>query len=414
MKKILFVAASAVLLAAGCQKTEIINPVGEPSMVFSTGLNKLTKAYGTADAEKEGMVNLQAQDFRVWAFTNYADEINTVAVGDVYDHMANLNVGYSVVKDESGTVSSSSWGTKKQYYWPGAKKNLMFYAISGVDCGADLSETKNVLVDSKNKTIAVPNFTVDPASANVDLMVADVVDQHQADKQVDLNFRHALSKVEFLFKTAKSDDLRVLVQNIVVEDLVAKGDLAVTLDEANKAEKTENANDTEDVTSTVYPVVFDWKATEGSTPVDFTDDYAVKYTTWSWGKGDDATTEIELIDGTKVADPAAAEDFDITAMELTNTAEPFATWLMIPQEITGKKVTVTYIINSRQFEAVFALDHTSLVNAETEKAEWGTNQYVRYVVTLTPNVISFNPTVTPWDKDVDGDKVEDDDINMNN
>ena len=412
MKKILFVAASAVLLAAGCQKTEIINPVGEPSMVFSTGLNKLTKAYGTADAEKEGMVNLQAQDFRVWAFTNYADEINTVAVGDVYDHMANLNVGYTVVKDETGEVSSGSWGTKKQYYWPGAKKNLMFYAISGVNCGEDLTETEAVVVDSEEKTIAVPNFTVAPASANVDLMVADVVDQHQADKQVDLNFRHALSKVEFLFKTAKSDDLRVLVQNIVVEDLVANGDLTVSLDEAHKVENKENANDTEDVTSTVYPVVFKWEATKGSEAVDFADDYAVEYTDWAWGEGEDAS-KIELTNGTKV-DPATAENFDTTAMQLENEAKPFATWLMIPQEITGKKVTVTYIINSRQFEAVFALDHTSLVNAETEKAEWGTNQYVRYVVTLTPNVISFNPTVTPWDKDVDGDKVEDDDINMNN
>lgn len=405
MKKILFVAASAVLLAAGCQKTEIINPVGEPSMVFSTGLNKLTKAYGTADAEEEGMVNLQAQDFRVWAFTNYADEINEVAVGDVYDHMANLNVGYSVVKDESGTVSSGSWGTKKQYYWPGAKKNLMFYAISGVDCGEDLSETTAVDVNSTEKTIDVPNFTVNPKTPNVDLMVADVVDQHQADKEVNLNFRHALSKVEFLFKTAKSDDLRVLVQNIVVEDLVANGDLAVTLDEANKDEKKENANDTEEVTSTVYPVVFAWEATEGSTPVDFTDDYAVEYTAWSWGEGENATNKIELIAGGEPVDPTTAENFDTTAMELENEAKPFATWLMIPQEITGKKVKVTYIINSRQFEAIFALDHESLQNAD-KVAEWGTNQYVRYVVTLTPNVISFNPTVTPWE-----DK---DDINMNN
>ena len=408
MKKILFVAASAVLLAAGCQKTEIINPVGEPSMVFSTGMNKLTKADGTdPDAQKEGMPNLQAQDFRVWVYTNYNDPINGITIDKpvAHDHMENLNVGYTPVTDPTGTVSSGSWGTKKQYYWPGAKKNLMFYAISGVDCGEDLSETTAVEVNSTARTIDVPNFKVNPETPNVDLMVADVVDQHQADKEVNLNFRHALSKVEFLFKTAKSDDLRVLVQNIVVEDLVANGDLAVTLDEANKDEKKENANDTEDVTSTVYPVVFTWEATEGSTPVDFTDDYAVDYTAWSWGEGEDATTEIELIDGTKVADPAAAEDFDITAMELTNTAEPFATWLMIPQEITGKKVKVTYIINSRQFEAVFALDHESLQNAD-EVAEWGTNQYVRYVVTLTPNVISFNPKVTPWE-----DK---DDINMNN
>ena len=51
MKKIFFVALAATLLAASCQKTEVINPVGGPVMSFNTGMGKITKAVGTADAE---------------------------------------------------------------------------------------------------------------------------------------------------------------------------------------------------------------------------------------------------------------------------------------------------------------------------------------------------------------------------
>ena len=53
MKKILFLAASAILLAAGCQKTEVLNQaIGDP-MTFSTGMGKLTKADSNPVATQE-------------------------------------------------------------------------------------------------------------------------------------------------------------------------------------------------------------------------------------------------------------------------------------------------------------------------------------------------------------------------
>ena len=73
-----------------------------------------------------------------------------------------------------------------------------------------------------------------------------------------------------------------------------------------------------------------------------------------------------------------------------NEEEVFTTWLMMPQSVEGKTVTVTYIINSRQFTSVFALDKNL-----TEK-KWAVNQHIKYIVTLTPNVISFTPTVEDW------------------
>ena len=82
MRRLLFVAALATLLAAGCQKTEIINHVPGEAMKFTTAMSKLTKAVGTPDAdEKADMQNLKAQDFKVWAYYTYADAMNGVDAG---------------------------------------------------------------------------------------------------------------------------------------------------------------------------------------------------------------------------------------------------------------------------------------------------------------------------------------------
>lgn len=409
-------AVSAVLLAAGCQKTTIENPAPEPSMVFKSGLTKLTKASGTADAAGAGLANLQAQDFRVWAYANYTDEVNDVEPGNVYDKMANLNVYYNVVSDESNTTSTDSWSTKKEYYWPGTDKNLMFFAVSGANYGDDLSEQNVVAPNFTEKSIAISEFNVAPATPNTDLMVADVVDQHQGDKQVDLTFHHALSKVEFLFKTVSSESkMRVLVQSIEVAELVSKASLNVTVDSNNAVEKKDNQNEPETVTSTVYPVQFAWTPAESGTAT-FTDDYTDTYDFPAWGDDETATTKIELIDGGDPVDPATADGFDKTALLLDGEPEVFATWLMIPQEITGKTVTVTYIINNRQFKAIFKLDHDSLKGTEKDAvARWGDNKYVRYTVTLSPNVISFSPSVEDWDQhDSDASTDDEDDITMQN
>jgi hypothetical protein len=223
-----------------------------------------------------------------------------------------------------------------------------------------------------------------------------------------LNFRHTLSKVEFLFKTktpaADEAPLRVLVQSVVVEDLNNTGTLKVT----SAYPDTERPGEDEvEADAVVYPVSFDWGTTSGE--VDFSDDYASTYYAWTWGEGESASNEIELIGGEKVKitttenegtktntvtdkDGNEVTNFDQTALLLDDEAEVFTTWLMMPQSVEGKKVTVTYIINSRQFSSVFALDKNL-----TDK-KWAVNQHIKYTVTLTPNVISFNPSVEEWEK----------------
>lgn len=384
MKKILLVAASVTLLAAGCQKTEIVNPVGEPAMTFSTGMKKLTKASGeVADAAKEGMFNLQAQDFRVWAYGDFEDEntLNTKELDEIYDGMANLNVYFRKSSTPDGSTSTSEWTPNKEYYWPGVGKNLRFFAVSGADLGDDLSTTNNVTIainrdvadtSKVNPTLTVNNFTVNHVSPNTDLMVADFVRQNQSKKSVNLNFRHALSKVEFLFKTM-GGDRKVFVQSLEVTGINTVSTLTVTA---------------QDTTGKQKPIKFEWD--EPATAQTFTDDYT--------GTSENFPEEVEYIKTTVDEEVVNKYPADNTVMELTTSAEPFATWMVIPQTIaagdelnTDLQVKVIYVIGERQFESIFTLSSDDL-------KKWGPNQYVRYTITLTPNLITFHPTVDEWDQ----------------
>lgn len=360
MKRILFVALAATLLAAGCQKTEIINHVPGDAMTFSTGMSKLTKAVG--DAENDGMVNLQTQNFKVWAYCAYADAINTVTYGDIYDKMSALDVTYN----------ESAWTTVLDYYWPGTAKKLDFFAVStsaawktaeaaGVEC--EITNGGAETIGEGARTLKVKTYTVDNANPNDDLMVSEFVRQDQSmnDKKVKLHFKHALAKVQFKFLTNAAATDVVNVKSLVVEDLKTTGNLTVT-----ETAETYGANDQ---TGRVK-VTLAWDPAE--TLADFSDDH----------------------------------DGDLL---LTAEAVEYATWLVLPQDITGKTVKIVYTINDRQFDQIFAL--TRAAQAEVKDGEtvvtpakdafnaWGTNQVIIYTINLSPNKITFDPSVEGWEAD---------------
>lgn len=438
MKKIFFVAITATLLAASCQKTEVIRPAGGPAMSFSTSMSKLTKSVGTADAEGKGQKNLEAQDFSVWAYADNSCDFSNSTVVDgktgIYDGMENILIECkSAFVDAvvgSGTVAAPEkpavpavWSTGKEYYWPGQNKNLKFFAVSAdgdwlrnsATCPVDI-DLNDGTGENRIPTMTIKGFkvehekvmdTTDPdnpevkkTAANEDLMVADYEIQDQTNKVVDLKFRHALAKVQFLFKTIETEGVTVYVQNLVVKDLETTGDLDVTFDANGVAS-------------------FDWgnlPAANSATLEDFTDDWETSVITEKVNETDVIDTDFPtLIEGVA---PTAA---DKVAMKLTATggdddpAQVFATWLMIPQSVADKKVEITYLINERKFTSVFALE------ANLPNAKWAENQYIRYTVTLAPNVIKFVPEVDGWDqydavagnKDTAGKDIMDD-ITMQN
>ena len=386
MKKIFFVALAATLLAAGCQKTEIINPVNGNVMTFSTNMAKLTKA-GQQDAEKAGDVNLQEQNFRVWAYAAYEDDNTTATeLNNIYDGIQNLDVTYTPATD----ALPAFWGTAKEYFWPGVGKELRFFAVSD----GKAASASTVAIGDDINSLTVANFEVLPTSYNTDLMVADFVKQHQGDKVVDLKFHHALSKVQFVFKTVATGDATVYVQDLVVNGLETKGTLSVAPKAPANNENTNGGNGepaTQDEPETpaylgeVTPVAFTWDVTTASAKANFEDDWTTSVVTTQDAEGYDKDFP-EKIDG---KDP---QDADKVAMKVTatgNESQVFTTWLMLPQNIEGKKVEITYLINERKFTSIFPLETASL------KA-WADNQYVKYTITLAPNLISFNPSVEDW------------------
>lgn len=403
MKKILFVALGATLLAAGCQKTEVINRVGD-KIDFATDLSKLTKATGEqSSADQDGMENLRAQNFRVWAYYVAADENTGAAAKSVYDGMADSPVTHSYKDAEK---KSDIWAPNNDYYWPGKGKDLMFFAVSGV-------AENDVTVNIEDCTLET-EFTVNPQAADTDLMVADFVQQNQGDTDgaVNLTFNHALSKVEFLFKTTDETTETIYVQKLEVgtpavagtpEDdetpavpekpatgLYNEGKLTVSTDVT--AFGTEEMGD-----ETQAAAKLDWDLT-GKNEAYFMDDYK-----------NVAAEFPEKFSPVGGGEAVTATDEDKQALLLTPEAENFTTWLMIPQDIynanekTGETVTITYLIDGRQFKAIFPL------YIENDLVKWDKNQYIRYTVTLSPNKISFNAKVEPWkeyDVNLDENKAE--------
>ena len=345
MKKILFIAASAILLAAGCQKTEVLNQaIGDP-MTFSTGMGKLTKA----DSDPVATQELKDQGFKTWVYAAYADTDNNIQIGSVYDNMSGLDVTFDKGKN--------AWVTPpNEYFWPSNKNNLDFYAVSTKRWNYDTSTDDldiNVSVTQVQKgendqptainttSMSVTGYKVDPNEATDDLMISNFLransDSHT--KSVPLHFKHALSKVRFAFNTnAASDGEKdeVLVTSLKVSKLVTAGSL--------------------DVTQVTDALSLVWTPSKNADDaVDFTDNYTSNNTLQS-------------------GDPVE-----------------FTSWLVLPQNLTGVMATIGYKINDRSFNYNFKL-------AIGNVTKWDCNQIITYNINLSPNKITFAPVVDPWEK----------------
>ena len=404
MKKILFVAASAILLAAGCQKTEVLNQaVGDP-MTFSTGMAKLTKS-ATAD----GLTNLGTQDFQVWAYTAYTDKLNLVELGEIYEEINGIKVDYTPA---AGEGTSANCSTAHDYYWPGKDLKLDFFAISSektltsVSAPATVDETEggtgddtdqgstgentetpadlSVSFENPGQTLGqrkmtLNGYSVTPANnangASDDLMVAEFVRQDQAmgdpKKSVSLHFHHALSKVRFKFVTTKEEGTStqeiVEVTSFKVDSIFTKGNLEVT-------EKTSSSVD----------------AKYGRNDIDL-----------SW-KNVDVPCEFKYTETILLHSPEEWKQSYTTSGE----AAYHATWLVIPQTIEKLNIEIAYKITNgekivtatRLFPLSRAAGTDATAGTIPEVKAWGINKITTYTINISPNKISFNPSVEDWDK----------------
>lgn len=365
MKKILFVAASAILLAAGCQKTEVLNqPVGDP-MTFSTGMAKLTKS-----ATASGDENLKTQGFYVWAYAAYEDQLNDVNPGDVHEGIEGIKVTYDGTNCSTGDTD---------YYWPGTGLNLDFFAISTTG-QVNAENTASVAFNGQGtdgaRSMILTNYTVNHETPGDDLMVAEFVRQNQGmnNKAVSLHFHHALSKVRFKFVTTKDNNT---VETVTVKSLTVGDD---------------GNSDTEDVKVN----------TKGNLTVSETDNVT---------DSDKGRKEIELT----WSDQSEPKAFSVTKDAVLNTEDKwtetypsmgeeayYATWLVLPQDITGLNVTIAYSIEGGKKtindSRTFALTRAAGEGVSAFN-NWGTNKVTTYTINISPNKISFSPSVEEWDDD---------------
>lgn len=413
MKKILFAAFAASLLAAGCQKTEVYQPANSgEKMTFSTEMKKITKADGdgTTDETEEpdnqgtttpttptgpypdatGDHNLQAQGFNIWAYADYteASTANNVDSKGIFDGMENWYVGHN-----------GTWSPNKEFYWPGKGKKLHFFAISGSkkntpeQGSANLKPanysvtitpcfTENTALNKTDKTAPEMEITYTiPDSADDDLMVADFVTQDQDSKKnstassgrVDLNFHHTLSKVQFVFKTIASGPA-VYVQKLTVTGLNNSGTLLVKA-KSNGASTADETN---------VPVITEvepkWSAQSGTKEYKVESKNAVQF--------ENGETIDYVMNGTTKEYESNKGD----RLTENSASEPLVTWLMMPQTITEtSQIEVFYLIKNRQFKAVFPLKHDNAT-------AWEENKFTKYTITLSPNLITFDAKSNPWDE----------------
>lgn len=464
MKKILLVAALATLIAAGCEKTEVINPTLGTEMSFSPKMGKLTKA------NDDGMTNLQQQGFKVTAINAYED---------IYTSADEFNKVYDDINNTAFTYADGAWGTAQSYYWPGTDKDLVFLAISSAKENNKIPSVTIKGTAGENglytgvtiEPFTIGGFEVDaPAAAvepNNDLMIADVVKQNQGDnnKVVDLHFRHTLSKVQFLFitnaqnggNTEQYPKLQLIVdkaaiaadgteaatftvtyyenaeaqgENVTANATIASKDENVPLTNGTSFTGTdqlvgshvftatyasgETTYTSNEVTVTVgnptSSVVAERTANEEITVTvksisvaDIVSKGNLKVTP-VWEEGSLKTAYYFNQDGKTdtFAWTPSAEDKEVYAvtkdLTLDTEAEIYATWLVIPQEINNLKVTINYTITtgneSRNFQSIFPLYTDQLT-------KWNVNQYIKYTINLSPNLITFNPSVGDWDTPTD-------------
>lgn len=363
MKKIFFLATFAIFLAAGCQKTEILNQaVGDP-MTFSTGMAKLTKS-----ATATGDANLQTQGFYVWAYAAYTDQLNDVQPGDVHEGIDGIKVTYDGTNCSTGDTD---------YYWPGTGLNLDFFAISTtgtVNAENTASVAFNGQGTDQTRSMILTNYTVDHQTPDDDLMVAEFVRQNQGmnNKAVSLHFHHALSKVRFKFVTTKDDNT---VETVTVKSLTVGDD---------------GNTETEDV-----KVKTKGKLTVNETATVTESDKGRKQIELTWSEQSEPQAFSVTKDAVLDTEAKWTETYTSKGEEAY-----YATWLVLPQDISGLNVTIAYSIEGEKKtindSRTFALTRAAGEGVEAFN-NWGTNKVTTYTINISPNKISFSPTVEPWD-----------------
>lgn len=210
MKKHLVLGALAVLALAACTKSEVVelNKGNEISLTAVTGKN-LTKA---ADGYCNN--NLPA-DFQVWAATQ--------------------GKTYFEAQTYTRDGSTNTYKSASHRYWP--ENAVDFFAAKNYGGSATLTATDPT-------SLAVADYTVPTTVVDQkDFIYAVTKGATKAGGAASLNFRHALSQIEFQAKNQNAG-IHVEISEVTIKHVCSKGNFSV-----NAATTGNYENHTHDVTA---------------------------------------------------------------------------------------------------------------------------------------------------------------------
>lgn len=212
MKKHLVLGALAVLALAACTKSEVVelNKGNEISLTAVTGKN-LTKA-------ADGYCNsAMPADFDVWAAT--------------------AGKKYFEAQTYTRDASTNTYKSINARYWPATAVD--FFAAKNYGGSATLTATDPT-------SLAVADYTVPTTVADQkDFIYAVKKGAKKADGAAVLNFRHALSQIEFQAKNSNSG-IYVEVTGVTVKQVYSKGNFSVNVATTNNfVDHTLGAADTD-------------------------------------------------------------------------------------------------------------------------------------------------------------------------
>lgn len=202
MKKILLAAVAALAITSCSQNEEFESPAGKSPIVFKSVVGKSTRAAEAKDAD------LQKAGYKVYGYNTAGDGMaSDVTLGKAFmDAQASYSAGWSL--------------TGGPYYWPLTDK-IQFFAYSS---------PKDV-VTGYSATTGYPSFsyTVQAVADQEDLLVAHAPDKVKADGDVNLNFGHALTQVNFKLK-GDTDGADYSVTSITIKGALPTGTFTYAAD----------------------------------------------------------------------------------------------------------------------------------------------------------------------------------------
>ena len=391
MKKfMIFAAAAALALVAGCAKIENHAPDGntQHAIGFSNYTPKaLTKA---GDTYVSGTSLVANKQFAVYAWaTTYG---NFLAVNP--GAPAFMNPAVVTWVDNNNEGANNTYSPLK--YWPAGTTpdNLSFAAYYPYG-GAGIT------VPSFTTGVGTYAFAAQGTSAAmVDFCVADIVNDQvygntnatsgTANKgTVALTFRHQLAKVQFKFKTDNNDaNTEVKLVDAKLYKIQTTGTLTATY--AQNATPAVNAAGTTTTTWSAQaiadtPVVYD-VTLNGSDP-----ETSNKITL--------TTTASTVADGDiflMVPQAMIAPTFSATPNTPANLSSN-AQYLLVTWDVVTDGVTTT------NTQALYLDQCTTTDGGDTQaNIDWAKNTFVTYTITIGPKPIYFTASVVAWDTEQNG------------